>query len=125
MLNETLVEVLTTPPDAAVAIVTQGPDGPHIVNTWHSYVLINDQDQLLIPVGRMVETEKNLAKDSRIQLSVSHRDVQGKKYKGTGFILSGRAAIEKEGANFTLIVKKYFWARAAMVVTIEQLEQTL
>ena len=37
-IPETLLEVLKK--DGVVAIATQGPDGPHLVNTWHSYVQV-------------------------------------------------------------------------------------
>ena len=36
MLNEKLLEILSHPADGEVAIVTQGTDGPHVVNTWNS-----------------------------------------------------------------------------------------
>ena len=38
MLNEKLLEVLSHPADGIVAIVTQGKEEPHVVNTWNSYV---------------------------------------------------------------------------------------
>lgn len=38
VIDEKLKEVLTTPPDAPLAIVTQGLMGPHVVNSWNSYV---------------------------------------------------------------------------------------
>ena len=57
MLDKKLLEVLTSPPDAAVAIVTQGKDGPHVVNSWNSYAQITEDDKILFPAGRMNETE--------------------------------------------------------------------
>ena len=49
MLDKKLLEVLTSPPDAAVAIVTQGKDGPHVVNSWNSYAQITEDDKILFP----------------------------------------------------------------------------
>ena len=47
MLDAKLLEVLHTPPDAAVAIASQGEDGPHIINSWNSYAQITEDDKIL------------------------------------------------------------------------------
>jgi hypothetical protein len=36
MIDEKIMEVLATPPDAALAIVTQGLNEPHVINSWNS-----------------------------------------------------------------------------------------
>ena len=76
MIDEKLLEVLTAPPDAALSIVTQGEDGPHLVNSWNSYVRTTEDGKLLIPVGGMAETEKNIERDDRVLLSICNREVQ-------------------------------------------------
>ena len=68
MLNEKLLEVLSHPADGEVAIVTQGIDGPHVVNTWNSYVSITPDGRMLIPAGRMNKTEKILKGTIRLNL---------------------------------------------------------
>lgn len=57
-MDKKILEVLTSPPDAALSIVSQGPDGPHLVNSWNSYAITLD-NRLLLPAGRMVKTEEN------------------------------------------------------------------
>ena len=54
MIPEKLTEVLKH--DGVVAIATLGQDGPHMVNTWNSYVRITDAERILIPVGYMHRT---------------------------------------------------------------------
>ncbi len=125
MIDEKLLEVLTAPPDAALSIVTQGEDGPHLVNSWNSYVRTTEDGKLLIPVGGMAETEKNIERDDRVLLSICNREVQGKRYKGTGFLVKGRAAFVKEGPEFDTLKTDFPWARAALVVTVEEAKQTL
>lgn len=93
MIDKKLLEVLTTPPDTALAIVTQGLNEPHVVNSWNSYVHVTNDGKLLVPAGRMVETEKNVENNSRVLLTVTNREVQGKSYKGTGFLIKGTAEI--------------------------------
>lgn len=125
MINEKLVEVLNTQPDSAFAIVTQGPTEPHVVNSWNSYVRINNEEVLLIPVGRMMETEKNIEKNNKVKLTITNREVMGLRYKGTGFLIKGTGAFLKEGSDFDTIKSEFPWARAALAITIESAEQTL
>ena len=47
MIPEKLLEILKK--DGIVAIATLGRDGPHLVNTWTSYVRISADGRLLIP----------------------------------------------------------------------------
>ena len=125
MLNEKLLEVLSHPSDGEVAIVTQGIDGPHVVNTWNSYVNISRNSRLLIPAGRMTTTEKNIEGNHKVKLTVGSREVQGKTYKGTGFLITGTAKFIKEGPDFNMMKEKFTWARAVLEITIETVIQTL
>ena len=125
MINEKLMEVLTAPPDAALAIVTQGLNEPHVINSWNSYVQVTDEEKLIIPAGRMTETERNIDRNNKVQLTIANREVEGKAYKGTGFLIKGIAEFKKEGVDFEAIKKRFPWARAALIITIESAEQTL
>ena len=125
MLNEKLLEVLSHPVDNIVAVVTQGDDGPHVVNTWNSFVNITPGDKLLIPVGGMNKTEKNLARDNRVKLTIGNREVQGKMYNGTGFLITGTAGFIKEGSDFDMMKDKFPWIRTVLEVTINKVDQTL
>ncbi len=125
MINDKLIEVLTTPPDAALAIVTQGQEGPHVVNSWNSYVSLTDDEKIAVPAGRMFKTEENLESDNRVYLTIANRNVEGKTYKGTGFLIIGTAEFLKEGIIFDTVKAKFPWARAALTITVGSLEQTL
>lgn len=125
MLNEKLMEVITSPPDGAIAIITQGAGEPHVVNSWNSYVNVTPDDKLLIPVGGMNQTEQNISRNNRVLLTVANREVQGKMYKGTGFLIKGDAKFVKTGSDYTMMKEKFPWARAVLEVTIESAEQTL
>jgi len=125
MINETLTEVLSHPADGVVAIVTQGVDEPHVVNTWNSYVHVSSDDKLLIPAGFMNRTEKNITANNKVQLTIGNREVQGKMYKGTGFLIRGNARFLKDGEEFEMMKKKFDWIRAVLEVTIERAIQTI
>lgn len=123
MFPEKLLEVLKHAGVAAIA--TQGQDGPHLVNTWNSYIQIRDDGRLLIPAGYMHDTEANTARNNRVLLTIGSHEVAGKLGPGTGFLIKGTAAFVSSGPDFDLIKAKYAWARAALAVTVESVNQTL
>lgn len=125
MFDATLLQVLSHPSDGIVAIVTQGQTEPHVVNTWNSYITISGENKLLIPVGGMNQTETNLQLDNRVKLTVGSREIEGLRYKGTGFLISGTARMVTEGPEVEEMKKAYPWLRAVLEVTIESCQQTL
>jgi len=52
MIPDTLQKIMKK--DGVVAIATLGPDGPHMVNTWNSYLKVSRDGRLLIPAGSRV-----------------------------------------------------------------------
>jgi hypothetical protein len=124
MLSEKLIEVITSPPDAALTLVTEGEGGPHLANSWNSYLEI-DGDRLLLPVGGMKTTEANLAARPVVQLSIANRQVEGLSYKGTGYLVRGLGEVKSQGAEFDRIRERFPWARAALVITVTNATQTL
>ena len=123
MIPEKLLEVLKH--QGVAAIATQGQDGPHLVNTWNSYVQITEDGRLLIPAGYMQETEANIARDNRVLITVGSHEVAGKLGPGTGFLIKGTAAFVSAGPDFDTIKAKYAWARAALAITVLSATQTL
>ncbi|HAD03607.1 MAG: FMN-binding protein [Desulfuromonadales bacterium GWD2_61_12] len=123
MIPEKLREVLKH--DGVVAIATLGPDGPHMVNTWNSYIRITADERLLIPAGYMQHTEANIACNNQVLITLGSSKVAGNIGPGTGFLIKGTAAFLTAGPEFDLLKAKFAWARAALVVTIESATQTL
>ncbi|MEI8032315.1 MAG: pyridoxamine 5'-phosphate oxidase family protein [Chlorobiaceae bacterium] len=123
MIPEKLAEVLKH--EGVVAIATLGEDGPHMVNTWNSYLQISSAEHLLVPVGYMHRTEANIAFNDQVLITLGSREVTGNMGPGTGFLIKGRARIESAGPDFDAIKAKFVWARAVMVVTPSSMDQTL
>ena len=123
MFPEKLLEVLKHA--GVVAIATQGPDGPHLVNSWNSYLQITEEGRILVPAGYMWETEANIARDNRILVTVGSHEVAGKLGPGTGFLITGTAAFVTSGPDFDAIKAKYPWARAALAISVASTTQTL
>lgn len=122
-LPGTLLEVLKK--DGVVAIATLGPDGPHMVNTWNSYVRVSEDGRLLIPAGYFNKTESNIAVNNQVLVSLGSSKVQGISGPGTGFLIRGTATFLKEGAEYDAMKSRFGWARAALSITVDSATQTI
>ena len=123
MIPETLREVLKH--EGVVAIATVGKDGPHMVNTWNSYVVVSDDERLLIPAGYMNKTEANVAFDDRVLLTAGSVKVRGLQGAGTGFLVRGKASFVTSGPDFEVMKARFRWARATLAVAVESATQTI
>jgi hypothetical protein len=101
MIPEKLQEIMKK--DGVVAIATLGPDGPHMVNTWNSYLRIS-QDERLFTLGSS--------------------KVEGMHGAGAGFLIKGKARFVTSGPDFDFMKEKFSWLRATLAVTIESATQT-
>ena len=122
-IPETLLEVLKK--DGVVAIATLGPDGPHLVNTWHSYVRVPEEDRLLIPAGYYHKTEANIVFNNQVLVTVGSSKVQGLRGAGAGFLIKGTATFLKEGPDYDAIKSAFGWARAVLSIAVDSATQTI
>ena len=122
-IPEKLLQVLSH--EGVAAIATQGDGGPHLVNTWHSYIKVMNDGRLIFPAGRMHITETNVERNSHVLITAGSRKVQGFKGPGTGFLITGTATFLKKGNEFEEIRARFPWARAAVEIKIVSVEQTL
>jgi predicted pyridoxine 5'-phosphate oxidase superfamily flavin-nucleotide-binding protein len=123
MIPEKLRQVLSH--EGVVALATQSDGGPHLVNTWNSYIQVTETGSLLIPAGFMKVTEANVAKNNKVLVTLGSREVEGAHGPGTGFLIEGLATFKTSGAQFEAVKKRFSWARAALEVTIVSVTQTL
>ncbi len=122
MIPEKLREMMKK--DGIVAIATLGRDGPHMVNTWTSYVQISADGRLLIPAGYMHRTEANVAFNPDVLITLASSKVQGLHGAGAGFLVKGKAAFITSGPDFDLLKSKFDWLRATLAVTPDSITQT-
>ncbi len=122
-IPEKLREVMKK--DGVVAIATLGEDGPHMVNTWNSYVRFTDDGRMLIPAGFMNRTEANIRHNPEVLITCGSSKVEGNMGMGTGFLIKGTVAWEESGAEFDRMKSTFSWMRAVVVVTVESATQTL
>lgn len=123
MIPEKLLEVLKH--EGVVAIATHGAEGPHLVNTWNTYIQITGDGRFLIPAGYMYNTEANVSKNNQVLITLGSREVEGNHGPGTGFLIKGTASFISSGPDFNTIKEKFDWARAALAITIASATQTL
>jgi hypothetical protein len=122
-IPEKMTQVLAK--DGVVAIATLGPDGPHMVNTWNSYIRVMEDGRLLIPAGGMQRTEANVAFNDRVLVTLGSSKVAGLHGPGTGFLIKGRAAFLPSGPDFEVLKARFAWARATLAITPDSITQTL
>ena len=104
-----------------VALVTAGPDGPHVVGNWGHYMraLGITRDTIVLPAGRYRQTEQNLRTSNRIQLLVASKTVQGSRNPGQGYLISGTAELVTAGEHADAVKAKFPWARGALVIRVD------
>ena len=110
-----------------LAIVTQGPGGPHVVGNWGDYLrrLGVQGDRIVLPAGHYDETEKNLQRDNRVQVMVASRAVKGSRAPGQGGVLSGTGTVQSEGEAAQRAKAAFPWARGALVIEVQSVKMHL
>lgn len=122
MIPEKLQEIMKQ--DGIVAIATLGVDGPHLVNTWNSYLRVSPEGRLLIPAGFMHKTEANIAHNPQVLITLGSSKVQGLHGTGAGFLIKGKASFVTSGPDFDCMKQRFSWLRATLAVAIDSATQT-
>jgi predicted pyridoxine 5'-phosphate oxidase superfamily flavin-nucleotide-binding protein len=122
MIDEKLLEIMKK--DGVVAIATLGEDGPHLVNTWNSYLRISEDGRLFIPAGYMHKTEANISFNPNVLITLGSSKVKGLHGPGAGYLIKGKAEFIKSGPDFDFMKAKFSWLRATLAITIESATQT-
>jgi len=110
--------------DGVVAIATLGIDGPHLVNTWNSYLKLSQDSRLFIPAGYMNKTEANLAHNPNVLITLGSSKVEGLHGMGAGFLIKGKAQFVMSGPDFDFMKERFGWLRATVAVTLKTVTQT-
>lgn len=122
MIPEKLLDIMKQ--DGVVAIATLGEEGPHMVNTWNSYLRATEDGRLLIPAGYMHRTEANIAFNPEVLITLGSSKIKGLYGPGAGFLIKGKAQFVTAGPDFDVLKAKFAWLRATVVVTIISATQT-
>lgn len=122
-LNDKFQEVLKH--EGVVSIMSWGVE-PHMVNTWNSFMVITEDERILIPAYGFRKTEKNVNVNNQIKLSIGSKNVSGyKNYPGTGFIVNGTAAYIESGAEYDMMKEKFDFLTRVFEITVITAKQML
>ncbi len=122
-LSDKFREVITH--EGVVSIMSWGVE-PHLVNTWNSYIVITEDERILIPAYGFRKTEKNVEVNNQIKLSLGSKDVLGHKdYPGTGFIVTGTASYIESGDEYDMMKEKFSFLTRVLEVTVDKAKQML
>jgi hypothetical protein len=122
-LSEKFHEVLRH--EGVVSIVSWGVE-PHVVNTWNSFLVITEDERILIPAYGFRKTEKNVNVNSQVKIALGTRGVLGyKDYPGTGFVVTGSAKYISSGAEYDLMKEKFSFLTRVLEISVDQAKQTL
>lgn len=111
--------------EGVVSIMSWGIE-PHLVNTWNSFVVVTEDERLLIPAYGFRKTEKNVNVNNKIKLAIGSKNVLGyKDYPGTGFIVEGTARYIESGEEYDMMKQRVDFLKRVFEVTVEKAKQML
>jgi hypothetical protein len=122
-LSEKFLEVIKH--EGVVSIMSWGVE-PHLVNTWNSYLVVTEDERILIPAYGFRKTEKNVDVNSKVKLTMGSKEVLGyKDYPGTGFLIEGTARYIESGAEYDMMKSKYSFLTRVLEITVDRAKQML
>ena len=122
-LSEKFLEVLQH--EGVVSVVSWGVE-THVANTWNSYLVVTEDERVLIPAYGFRKTEKNVNVNSHVKLTLGSKDVLGyKDYPGTGFLTNGTAKYITSGDEYDFMKQKFSFLTRVLEITVETAKQML
>ena len=123
ILSEKFLEVLKH--EGVVSIMSWGVE-PHLVNTWNSYLVVTEDERILIPAYGFRKTEKNVDVNNKVKISLGSKDVSGyNNYPGTGFIIDGTARYIESGDVYDMMKSKFSFLTRVLEITVDKAKQML
>ena len=112
--------------DGIVAVASCSKAGQaHVANTWNKYLILTEDEKILIPCFGFRKTEENAKSNPQLEVTIGSHEVQGKMGMGTGFLLRGKAEFLKEGPLFDAMHDKCSFCNRVLVFTPELCRQTI
>lgn len=122
-LSEKFLEVIKH--EGVVSIMSWGIE-PHMVNTWNSYLVVTDDERILIPAYGFRKTQKNVDVNSKVKIALGSREVLGyKDYQGTGFMIEGTARYIESGEEYDMMKSMFSFLTRVLEITVEKAKQML
>lgn len=111
--------------EGVVSIVSWGVE-PHVVNTWNSFLVVTEDERILIPAYGFRKTEKNVNVNNQVKLTLGTKEVLGHdNYQGTGFLINGTARYIASGDEYDFMKAKFSFLTRVFEVTVDKAKQML
>jgi hypothetical protein len=123
MFNDKFKEVISK--EGVVSIVSCADGEAHVVNTWNSYLVLPDEERILLPAWAMRKTEKKVDKNNNVLLTLGSKEVDGRMGPGTGFLIKGTAKFISSGPEFDMMKNKFSFLTRVLEVTVSSVKQTI
>jgi hypothetical protein len=122
-LSEKFLEVIKH--EGVVSIMSWGVE-PHLVNTWNSYLVVTEDERILIPAYGFRKTQKNVNMNNKVKLTMGSKDVLGyKDYPGTGFLVEGTARYIESGEEYDMMKSKFTFLTRVLEISVDNAKQML
>lgn len=122
-LSEKFLEVLKH--EGVVSITSWGEE-THVVNTWNSYLVITENERILIPAYGFRKTETNVNVNNKVIITLGSKEVIGyNDYQGTGFVVKGTAKYISSGDEYDFMKDKFSFLTRVLEITVDNAKQML
>lgn len=122
-LSEKFLEVIKF--EGVVSIMSWGIE-PHLVNTWNSYLVVTEDERILIPAYGFRKTQKNVDVNNKVKIALGSKEVLGyKDYPGTGFMIEGTARYFESGQEYDMMKSKFSFLTRVFEITVDKAKQML
>jgi predicted pyridoxine 5'-phosphate oxidase superfamily flavin-nucleotide-binding protein len=112
--------------EGVVSVTSWGDGEPHVANTWNSYLVVTDDERILIPAAGFRKTQRNVEVNSKVKITLGSKEVIGyRDYQGCGFYIEGTARYLESGADFDLMKEKFSFLSRVLEVSVTLAKQTI
>lgn len=112
--------------EGVVSVMSWGDGEPHVANTWNSYLVVTDDERILIPAAGFRKTQRNVEVNNKVKITLGSKEVIGyRDYQGCGFYIEGVARFLESGPDFDSMKEKYPFLSRVLEVTVTLSKQTI
>ncbi|MGL4993718.1 MAG: FMN-binding protein [Bacteroidales bacterium] len=123
VISEKFLQTLTH--EGIVSITSWGVE-VHVANTWNSFLVVTDDERILIPSYGYRKTSKNVEVNDSVLLTLGTREVSGHKdYPGIGFLIEGSARFFDSGAEYDMMKEKFSFLNRVLEIKVKKITQKI
>lgn len=112
--------------EGVVSVTSWGEGEPHVANTWNSYLVVTDDERILIPAAGFRKTQRNVEANNKVILTLGSKEVIGyRDYQGCGFYVEGTAKYLQSGSDFDLMKEKFPFLSRVLEISVTLAKQTI